>query len=174
MANTVFSVGIVSEFKVVKSIIDPTPSDFNYKIGSTKWVNTATNSTFELTDNSVGLAVWVRTSNESSGSDYITVIDDLYSDVTWSGVAFDSTSAKVSKWYIGMSSNNSSDVVSFTVDIINDESNQDFTINSSGDVPGCDVRVTFPSDGNANLEVIVASVVLPVTWKVVSKRLDIE
>jgi len=170
MASTVFSVGVVSDFKVVKSTIDPTPSDFNYKIGSTKWINTDTDETFELTDNTVGLAVWVKTSNESSGSDYITVSDNNYSETSWLGTVFDTTSAKISKWYIGLSSNDTSSSMSFEITINNDELDQDFSINSSGNVSGCDVRVVFPSSGNANLEVVVPTV----NWKVVSKRLDIE
>lgn len=170
MASTVFSVGVISDFKVVKSTINPTPSDFNYKIGSTKWVNTDTDETFELTDNSVGLAVWVKTSNESSGSDYVTITENDYSETSWSGFVFDSTTAKISKWYIGLSSNNSSSSMSFEVTINNDELDQDYTVSSSGNVPNCDIRVVFPSQGNANLEIIVPSA----HWKVVSKRLDIE
>ena len=168
MANTVFNVGLVSEYQVVKSTIDPSPANYNYKIG-TKWVNTATDTIFEITDNTVGIAVWVKTSNDGSGSDYVTVIQNPYDVITF-GTVFDSSTAKNIIWYIGLSANSASSSMSFEVNVTNDELNQDFTISSSGDITSADVQVTFPSAGNANLEIKVPNV----DWKVVSKRLDIE
>ena len=170
MASTVFNISYVSDNPLIESIIDPTPADYNYEIG-TRWINTNLDKTWTMTDNSVGIANWVLTSNESSSGGYITAIIDPYNETVYNGTVLDSTMAKSCIWYVSMSDNTSSSNIIFTIEVSNDENAQDFMLSSSdngANNSGCNMRVTFPSDGTANLE----GTVTDSDWKIVIKRLD--
>lgn len=176
MASTVIGIGLISENKTVLSAVDPTPANYNYEIGKTKWVNTVLDRVWEITNNTVGLATWVLTSNEVSGGDYVTIEVDLagdeYTDFSTTPV-FDSSTAEIIKWYVAMSdrSGGTSGSISFEVTVNNDENSQDFSVSSNSfgsNTEGCNVRVSFPSSGVANLECIVTDN----DWKIISKRLD--
>lgn len=47
---------------LVQSTSDPAVTDSNYEEG-TRWINTSTGNTWELTDNTAGAAVWSTTSS---------------------------------------------------------------------------------------------------------------
>jgi len=177
MASTVINLGLINDngYMVIQSTVNPLLSDFNYKIG-TKWINTVSNEIFEITNNTVNFATWLKTSNEAGTGEYITTIVDPFNEATWNGNQ-DTSNAKTIKWYISMSNNSSvlpassSSSILFEVDVQNDELSQNFTVSSteSGtETGGCNVRVVFPASGVANLECIVSDS----DWRVMIKRLD--